>query len=119
MSDNVKIENAVEIAENVETAFIVEGQRLHAVDPRVANLKKDKCKPEQLMPMMFEALNAFIEFAGEKVAPHFIESAKKIAENKKSDQKAIVAAISQIYIHLPHSERNKLSGLIHHSHSQG
>lgn len=116
MSDNINLENAVEIAENAETAFIVEGKRLHAVDPRVANLKKEKCKPEQLMPMMFEALNALIVFAEGKVPPHFIEIAKKVAAEKTSSQLAVVSGVLQIYSHLHHQDRNKLSGLVHHAH---
>lgn len=115
MEDNIHLENAVEMAENTETSFIVEGDRLHAVDPKVASYRKDKSNPKLMMPMMVKALNALIDFAEGKVPPHFIEIAKNIATKENEDPLTLVSGVVQIYSHLPHYEKNKLSGLVHHS----
>ena len=71
--------NAAVIGENPEMSFIVEGKRLHAAQPRIAKLKKDACKPEQVLPLMREALKNLITFAKGKVPPHFTDLDKIVS----------------------------------------
>lgn len=110
MEKDINLANAAVVAENPDTAFVVEGKRLHAVDERVADLKKENANPDQIISLMQEALQALVEFAQDKVESHFLDIDQPI-----QDQPQLIAKIEQIYTHLPHLDRQKLSSLIHHS----
>jgi hypothetical protein len=114
MENNGNLFNAAEVGENPETAFIAEGKRLHAVEPSVADQKKDKSDPKQVLPLMREALKALIQYAQGKVESHFLEIDWKMIQGKPDEQAQLVHKISNIYSHLPHQDRNELSSLIHH-----
>lgn len=110
MDLNGKLFNAVVIAENPDAAFIAEGNRLHAVEQHVADLKKDKSDPKIVLPLMRDALTALNQFAEGKVPQHFIEMVS--LKSKERDQ--LIEKIESIYAHLSHHDRNELSTLIHH-----
>lgn len=114
-NNNMNLFNAAIVGENPEAGFLVEGKRLHATDPQVASLKKDKSKPELIIPLMQEALKDLVKFAQGKVPPHFLEIDWNAFTGKANEQEQLIAKIEQIYTHLPHVERNKLSTLIHHA----
>ena len=115
MENNNNLFNAVVIAENPDSAFIIMGNRLHAVDKRVAEQQKEKSKPEIVLPLILEALKAFVKFADGKVKPHLIEEGKNALTELATQQEELIGKIEQIYIHLSHHDRNQLSSLIHHS----
>ena len=117
MENNINLFNAAVIGENSESAFIVDGNHLHAVEKSVADQKKDKSNPKQVMPMMREALKALIKFAEGKVKEHFLDFDWKAISDKSNEEEQIVAKIHTIYSHLPHHDRIDLSSLIHHKQS--
>lgn len=110
MDLNGKLFNAVVIAENPEAAFITEGNRLHAVEQHIADLKKDQSDQKIVLPLMRDALSALIQFAEGKVPQHFIE----LVSLKPNERDQLVEKIESIYAHLSHHDRNELSSLIHH-----
>lgn len=114
MKNNDGLFNAAEIGENPSTAFIVEGNHLHAVEQSVADYQKDKCDPKKVLPLIREALKALIQHAKGKVEAHFLEVDWKMIEGKADEQKQLIHHIENIYTHLPHHDRNELSSLIHH-----
>lgn len=114
MKNNGSLFNAAEIGENPNTAFIVEGNHLHAVEQGVADRQKDKSDPKQVLSLMREALKALIQYAQGKVESHFLEVDWKMIEGKPDEQKQLIHKIQNIYTHLPHHDRNELSSLIHH-----
>lgn len=114
MKNNENLFNAAEVGENSETAFIVEGKRLHAVEQSIAEQKKDQSDPGKVLPLMREALKALIQYAQDKVEPHFLEVDWKKIRGEADEQAQLVHKIFNIYSHLPHHNRNELSSLIHH-----
>ena len=106
--------NAAIVGENPDTAFIAEGNRLHAVDQAIANQKKDKSSPDQVLPLMREAYKALIEYSEGKVESHFLETDAKKWEGKTDEQSHLISHIHNIFTHLPHHLRNELSSKIHH-----
>ena len=114
MENNEHLFNAAEVGENPETAFIVEGKRLHAVEQSVADQKKDKSDPKQVLPLMRDALKALIQYSQGKVESHFLEVDWKMIQGKQDEQMQLAHKIYSIYSHLPHHDRNELSSLIHH-----
>lgn len=112
-NNKLDLDNAVVIAENPETAFIVESNRLHAVDQRVSEQREDH-NPEHILPLMKKALQALINYAEHKVPPHFVEMGKELVNQSKADESEFVEKIRQIYSHLPRHARNELSSLVHH-----
>lgn len=114
MENHANLFNAAEVGENPETAFIVEGKHLHAVEQRVADQKKDKSDPKLVLPLMRDALKALIQHAQGKVASHFLEVDWKMMQNKSDEQAQLIHHIYNIYSHLPHHDRNELSSLVHH-----
>lgn len=117
MEKNENLFNAAEVGENPETAFIVEGKRLHAVEQSIADQKKDKSDPKLVLPLMREALKTLIQYSEGKVESHFLEVDWKMIQGKSDEQKQLVHKIYNIYSHLPHHDRNELSSLIHHKHA--
>lgn len=110
MESDDNLFNATMVGENPVAAFLIEGNRLHAVEPHVASLKKDKMNPTQTLILLRDALKALIKFADDKL-PH--EYAEMISlKPKEYDQ--LMEKIRHIYNHLPHQYRNELSSLIHH-----
>src|SRR5262249_11728968 len=114
MENNQNLFNAAEVGENPDTAFIVEGGRLHAVEQRIGDQKKDKSDPKKVVPLMREALKALIQYAQGKVGAHFLEVDWKMLQDKPDEQSQLVHKIHNICSHLPHHNRNELSSLIHH-----
>lgn len=114
-NNNNNLFNAVVIAENPDAAFIVVGNRLHAVDQRVAEQQKEKSKPEIVLPLILDALKALIQFADGKVKPHLTEEGTEALTELANQQQELIGKIQQIHIHLSHHDRNHLSSLIHHS----
>lgn len=110
MAFNINLFNAAVVGENAEEGFIVENGRLHAVDVQVAALKKEKSNPKQIIPVLKDALTALIKYAEGKIPEHFLD-VKSIQNNEEAQ---LIEKIVQIYIHLPHTDRNNLSSLIHH-----
>lgn len=115
MDVDINLRNAAVIGENPDQAFIIEDKKLHAVEMRIAEAKKDKSRPDQILALT-EALKTLIKFSEGKVEPHFLEFDWKIP-SEKDEQKILVSKILHIYSHLPHHEKNKLISLIHHSQS--
>lgn len=115
MKNNNGLYNASVIGENPREEFIVDGKHLHAVEPQIAAVKKNK--NNQVLPLIREALTALIQFSESKVEPHFLEIDLKSIEDKPNEKALLVEKIEQIYSHLPHSDRNHLSSLIHHKSS--
>lgn len=116
MAQNGNLFNAVVIAENPEMAFIADGNHLHAVDRKVAELQKDKSKPELVLPLMRKGFEALCKYAQGKVEQHFINSP---VSSKPNEQDRLIENIQNIYTHLPHHDRNELSSLIHHKQLAG
>lgn len=114
VENEVHLFNAAVVGENPDSAFIVEGDRLHAVDQRVADLKKDKSNPKQVLPLMKEGLKALAKFAKGKVEPHFVNIDFAAISGQPNERALLIGKIENIFLHLPHNERNKLSSLIHH-----
>ena len=114
MEKNENLFNAAEVGENPKTAFIAEGKRLHAVEKSVADQKKDKSDPKQVLPLMREALKALIQYAQGKVESHFLEVDWKTIQDKPDEVEQLVRKTCTIYTHLPHHDRLELSSLIHH-----
>jgi hypothetical protein len=109
---NVPLYNATVVGENPEASFIIEGERLHALEPRVASLRSDSSTPGHVLSALREALRELVQFSEGKVPPHFVN----IDWSSVSDDPAsLISKIHQIYYHLPHQDRNHLSSLIHHS----
>lgn len=115
MQKDIHLFNATVVGENPESAFIVlEGNRLHAVELAVADLKKDQSNPKIILPLMREGLNSLVQFAQGKVPPHFTEIQWEEMKGQSDEQARLVHAILNIYSHLPHHDRMHLSSLIHH-----
>lgn len=114
MENNDNLFNAAEIGENPETAFIVDGKHLHAVEQRIADQKQDKGDPKQVLPLIRDALKALIQYAEGKVESHFLEIDWKMIQGKPDEQAQLIHKVYNIYSHLPHHDRNQLSSLIHH-----
>jgi hypothetical protein len=114
MENQDSLFNAAEVGENPDTAFLVEGKRLHAVEQSVADQKKDKSDPTLVLPLMREALKALIQFSQGNVESHFLEIDWKMMQGKPDEQAQLIHKIHNIYTHLPHHDRNELSSLIHH-----
>lgn len=114
MEDNINLANAAIVGENPETAFVVNGTLLHAVDSNVADFEKDNSDPEQVVPLLRNALQALIEFADRKVPPHFIEMGEQLIMDESDDKNELINKIEQIFTHLPRHERQHLSSMIHH-----
>lgn len=114
MEKNEHLFNAAEIGENPDTAFIIEGKRLHAVEKSVADQKKDKSDPKLVLPLIRDSLKALIQYAQGKVESHFLEIDWKMIQGKPDEQAQLIHKIHNIYSHLPHHDRNELSSLVHH-----
>jgi hypothetical protein len=113
MKLNENLYNAAVIGENAESAdvaFIVEGKRLHAVEKSVAELEKEKSNPKLVLNLLRDAYTELQKFASGKAPQKFIDFISLKAE--EYDQ--LLEKIANIYFHLPHSDRNELSSLIHH-----
>lgn len=95
--------------------FLVENGRLHAVDQVIANLRKDKADPKQVLNLLQNALSELISFAKGKIPPHFIEMGETALSENTNDQSILTSRIEQIFTHLPHHDRIQLSTLIHHA----
>lgn len=115
--NNVNLFNAVVVGENPESAFIVEGNRLHAIEQSIAALKKDKSDPKQVIPLMRDALKALIQHAEGKVPAHFTNIDLKEFSEKADEEAQLIKKIENIFTHLPHTDRNQLSSMIHHKQS--
>ena len=55
--------NAAEIGENPDTAFIIEGSHLHAVEQSIADSQPEKSNPKFILPLIRDALKALIQYA--------------------------------------------------------
>lgn len=110
MANNDGLYNAAVVAENPDAAFIVENGRLHAVEKRVAALKKDQSDPKNVLPLMRNALQALLQFASGKLSASYNE----LISMKPNEQDQLIEKINHIYLHLHHNDRNKLSSMIHH-----
>lgn len=118
MENNENLFNAAVIGENPDTAFIADGNRLHAVEQSVAALEKNKSDPKKVLPLVRNALKALIVYAKGKVEEHFLEVDWKALSDKPNEQSQLVMKLHQIYSHLPHHEHNELCSLIHHKQSK-
>lgn len=115
MENNVNLFNATVIGENPETALIIlEGNRLHAVEQSVANLKQDESDPEKLLILTRDALKALIAFAQGKIEAHFLEVDWDDLSSQEDEQARLISKTHDIFFHLPHHFRNELSALVHH-----
>jgi hypothetical protein len=115
MYKNGNLFNAVVVGENPEASFIIDGKHLHAVEKSVADLKKDKSDSKVVLPLIREALKDLIQFSQGKIESHFLNV--DLTEGKPDEQTFLVKNIHNIFSHLPHSDRNELSSLIHHKQS--
>ena len=73
MENNNDLFNAAVVGENPDTAFIVEGNRLHAVEKRIAEQRKDKSDPKKVIPLLRSALKTLIGYSEGKVEGHFLD----------------------------------------------
>lgn len=117
MENHNHLFNAAVVGENSASAFIIEGNRLHAVEKSIADQKKDKSDPKKVIPLLRSALNEIIAFGRGKVEEHFLDVDFKSLEGKPNEQALLVSKIVHIFSHLPHNDRNELSSLIHHKQS--
>lgn len=117
MENHDNLFNAAVVGENSDSAFLVEGNRLHAVEKSIAEQKKDKSDPKKVIPLLRDALKSLIGFAKNKVEDHFLEVDWKAISDKPNEQAQLVSKIEHIYSHLHHHDRNELSSLIHHKQS--
>jgi hypothetical protein len=117
MENNANLFNAAVIGENSESAFLVDGNHLHAVEKSVADQKKEKSNPKQTVPLIREALKALIKFSQGKVESHFFDVDWKAIANQRNEEEFLVEKIHSIYSHLPHHDRIELSSHIHHKQS--
>ena len=109
--------NAAVIGENgdmPDVAFIVEGNRLHAVEQRIADQKKEKSKSELVLPLMREALKALLKFAQRNAYEPSTDRGLKEISLKPNEQDQLIEKIKELYWHLSHKDRNQLCSLIHH-----
>ncbi|WP_068469274.1 hypothetical protein [Candidatus Protochlamydia phocaeensis] len=115
MENDVNLFNATVIAENPDSSFIIlEGDRLHAVEPSVANFRKEHIDQEHVVSLMCDGLKALIEFAQGKAEAHFLEVDWDALASRDDEQAILINKIHHIFSHLPHHFRNDLSSLIHH-----
>lgn len=114
MDNNDHLFNAAVVGENPDTAFIVEGNRLHAVEKSVAERKKESSEPKKVLPLLRNALKALIAYSEGKVEGHFLDIDWTAYENKPNEQSQLIWKINQIYGHLPHHDHNELCSMIHH-----
>lgn len=114
MIQDANLFNAAVVGENPDSTFIIMDGKLHAIDKRVADLRKNKSDPAQIVKLMTDALKALISFSKDHVEPHFLEVDWNSFNKRPNVQEAIISKINHIYHHLPHCERNKLTSLIHH-----
>lgn len=105
--------NAAVVGENPDSAFVLENYSLHAVEKNVAKLRKEQSREELVIPVMRDALQALIKYSEGKVPPHFLRIDWNGMTGNPNEQKELIYSIVQIYIHLPHYERNHLSSLVH------
>lgn len=111
MNHDENLFNAVMIAENPESAFLVEGNRLHAVEQHIAERKKEKSNPNLVLPLMRNALQALVKYTQDNVSP---SSGEVIVSLQANEHDQLVEKIKHIFDHLPKHIRNDLSSLIHH-----
>lgn len=110
MQFNDDLFNAVVIGENPESAFIVEGNHLHAVESPIAELKKDKSNLEIVLPLMRNAFEAILRYAQGKVPSRFTN----MISLKENERDQLIEKIVNVYTHLHRDERNELSSMVHH-----
>lgn len=115
MKFNVQLFNAAVVGENDDDiAYIIENDRLHAVEPHIAELKKNLSSPELILPALRDALKALVKFSKGKVEAHLLEMAPTTSAKQNNERALLVSMIKHIFKHLPHHDRNDLSSLIHH-----
>lgn len=114
MEKNENLCNAAIIGENHESAFLVEGNNLHAVEKLIADRQKDKSDPKKVLPLIRKAVEELIVFANGKVENHFLEVDWKSFKDQADEHERLVSIIDHIFRHLPHHDRNELSSMIHH-----
>lgn len=114
MANNQSLFNAAVIGENPDASFIVEGNRLHAVEASIAKQKTEQSNPAKLLPLIQQALESLINYGQGKVEPHFLEMEEDSFENDADEEAHLIHQIHSIFSHLPHHDRNELSSLIHH-----
>lgn len=104
--------NAVIVAENPESSFIIENRHLHAVEERVAALKKSN--PNEILQMLRDGLKALIKFSDGKVEHHFLEIDWDALSHNKNEKEELIKKIENIYTHLPNHDRIELYSHVHH-----
>lgn len=109
---NEDLFNAAMIAENPEEGFICMGHRLHAVEPHIAEMKKEESDPKVCLPLMRQALTALVDYATGKVPDALVD--EKSVSLKANERAQLIDKIVHIYTHLSHHDRLALSSLIHH-----
>ena len=114
MKNQDNLFNAAVVGENPDTAFLVEGKHLHAVEQRIADQKRDQSDPKKILPLLQGALEGLTSFAQGKVEPHFLEENDSFSSNEQEHMNQLIQKIQRIYMHLPHHIRNDLSSHIHH-----
>jgi hypothetical protein len=117
MPFDANLYNAAVIGENggmPGVAFIVEDGRLHAVEQRIADQKKEKAKSELILPLMREALKALVTFSKRNAYDPSSDRGQKEISLKPNEQDQLIEKIQAIYVHLSHEDRSQLSSLIHH-----
>ncbi|MBS0655295.1 MAG: hypothetical protein JSR46_05940 [Verrucomicrobia bacterium] len=117
MKFDIHLHNAAVIGENgnnPDVAFVVDGQRLHAVEQFIADQKKDKSAKALVLPLMRDALKSLQQFALRNVPEPYTDVGQKGISLKEGEKEQLIEKIKNIYIHLSHQDRNDLSSLIHH-----
>src|SRR5437870_4154125 len=103
MEFDVNLYNAAVIGENGEmpgVAFIVEANRLHAVEQHIANQKKEKSDSKLVLPLMREALNALLKFAQRNAHQPIANRDLKDVSLKADERDQLIEKIKNIYVHL-------------------
>ena len=110
MGVNIHLRNAAVICENPDVVLLAEGDHLHAVESRIAELKKDKCMPAALIPLMRNAHTALVQFTTGIVDAQILDAVSL----KANEMEQLKEKIRNIYAHLPHHVKNQLCSMIHH-----
>lgn len=109
MAVNINLRNAAVLCENPDVAMLAEGDHLHAVDPSVAQLKKDQCSPSKVLPLMQKAHSELVKFAHGTIDPQILEAVSL----KPNEMDQIKEKIRNIYAHFPKHIKNQLCSMIH------
>ncbi len=114
MKFDIRLYNATVVGENPGGTFMADGNKLHAIEEHVAQLKKEACSPETVNPLLREALKGLIEYSNGKSHSESSNIDLNQISLKPTEKDQLIEKIVHMYSHLSHHNRMELSTLIHH-----